>query len=239
MSVSATSSSTTTSVAAQDAATISGDFNFFLKMLTTQLKNQDPTEPMDVSQMTAQIAQYSMVEQQVKSNANLEALLASNKQSQLSTAVSYIGREVETEGNTGNLIGSQATFSYQLPDGAHAVLVTIKDASGRAVFQGAGTTREGGNLVVWDGVNSFTDAQEADGEYSISVEAQDAEGKAVAADTRAVGTVAAVENDGEGNITLTVGTVKVPYDQILAVRNPTRVEVADEGGDGGDEESDS
>lgn len=230
MSVNPASSSTTAanSAAANDAVTLAGDFNFFLKMLTTQLKNQDPTEPMDVSQMTAQIAQYSMVEQQVKTNANLESLLNANKQNQLSTAVSYIGKEVETEGNTGTLISGQATFSYQLPQAAQTVSVVITNASGEAVFQGAGTTKEGTNLVVWDGINSFTDEDEPNGEYTIAVTAKDAEGNDIEADTRAVGTVAAVENDGEGNITLTVGTVQVPYDQILAVRNPTRVIVADE-----------
>lgn len=237
MAIAATSSSTNTpaaSTAAADATTLNGDFNFFLKMLTTQLKNQDPTEPMDVSQMTGQIAQYSMVEQQVKANKNLEALLTSNKQSQLATAVSYIGKEVETDGNTGNLIAGQATFSYQLPKAAHAVLVTVKDSTGRAVFQGAGTTKEGANLVVWDGLNSFTDEYEADGEYTIAVEAKDAEGKTIESDTRAVGTVVSVQNTKDGVITLTVGTVQVPFDQILAVRLPTRVELP-----GGEEEEGS
>jgi flagellar basal-body rod modification protein FlgD len=229
--VTATSSSTSTTPSASttDAATISGDFNFFLKMLTTQLKNQDPTAPMDVSQMTAQIAQYSAVEQQVKTNKNLEMLLADNRQSQLSTAVSYIGKEVETEGNTGNLIQSQATFSYQLPKAAHTVAVVVKDKAGRAVFQGAGTTKEGSNLVVWDGKNSFNNNQEPDGEYTIVVTAKDAEGKTIQADTRAVGTVASVQHDKDGTITLTVGTVQVPYDQILAVRLPTRVVLPGDG----------
>ena len=219
---------TTPSVAANDAATISGDFNFFLRLLTTQLRNQDPTEPMDVSEMTAQIAQYSGVEQQVKTNANLETLINSNRQSQLATAVSYIGKEVETEGNTGNLVQGQATFSYQLPTSAQSVTVTVRDSTGRAVFQGAGTTREGQNLVVWDGVNSFTNASEPDGEYTISVAAKDGNNEDIVADTRAVGTVASVQNDRSGNITLTVGTVQVPFDQILAVRLPVRVAIPDE-----------
>ena len=218
----------TPSVATNDAATISGDFNFFLRLLTTQLRNQDPTEPLDVSEMTAQIAQYSGVEQQVKTNANLETLINSNKQSQLATAVSYIGKEVETEGNTGNLIQGQATFSYQLSKPAQSVTITVRDSAGRAVFQGAGTTREGQNLVVWDGVNSFTSQAEADGEYTISVAAKDGDGKDIIADTRAVGTVASVQNDRSGNITLTVGTVEVPFDQVLAVRLPVRVVIPEE-----------
>ena len=219
-----TAAAKTSSTPATSTADV-GTFDFFLKLLTTQLKNQDPTEPIDTTQMSAQIAQYSSVEQQIKTNDKLDALINNNKQSQLSTAVSYIGKEVETEGNTGTLIDGQATFSYQLPKAAQTVSLTIKDKSGRAVFQGAGTAKQGSNLVVWDGRNSFLNQQEPSGEYTISVDAKDADGKTIVADTRAVGTVAAVQNEDNGKITLTVGTVQVPFDQILAVRLPTRVEL--------------
>src|SRR6186713_559386 len=133
-----------------DGATLNGDFSFFLKMLTTQLKNQDPTEPMDVSQMTQQIAQYSGVEQQIKTNTQLAALINSNKQSQLSTAVSYIGKEIETTGDTGNLtyvqngedVYGQAVFSYFLPKGVSNAKITITNSTGGAVFSGDGTLKE-------------------------------------------------------------------------------------------------
>ena len=83
---------------AADQSKLTGDLNFFLKMLTTQLQQQDPSQPMDVNQMTQQIATLSSVQQQVATNSNLEKLLAQGNTSQLSTAVSYIGKEVETTG---------------------------------------------------------------------------------------------------------------------------------------------
>lgn len=210
---------------------ISGDFTFFLKMLTTQLKNQDPTEPMDVSQMTQQIATYSGVEQQTKTNTLLSQMIDGNKQSQLSTAVSYIGKEVETEGNTGNLVSGQAAFSYILPKTASSVTITILNSANQAVFQGQGTTKAGRNLVVWDGMNSFNSQAMPEGTYTIRVAAKDEAGKDMTADARAVGVVNTVETDEDGNIVLNVGDVRVKYSDILAVRQPTIAYLPDTGGE--------
>ena len=308
------------------AGQLNKDFNFFLKMLTTQLQNQDPTEPMDVSQMTQQIATYSGVEQQIKTNQSLDALLNSNKQSQLSTAVSYIGKEVETNGNVSTLnyaknggeegtakfnytlpsgvasttvtiknaagqtvfTGSgtvlagqnaltwdgtssitkkqvpagdytmevvaknaagedmgtvptggatkltyapaqfgQAVFSYMLPRGSQGVKITILNSTGQAVFTGDGTMKEGRNVVVWDGQNSFTGGDAPAGKYTIQVKGKDAAGKDLTIETRAVGVVTTVETDAKGGILLNVGDAQVKYEDILAVRTATPFYVPD------------
>jgi flagellar basal-body rod modification protein FlgD len=220
----AASNSKTSANAAQTQ--LSSDVNFFLKMLTTQLKNQDPTAPLDTNQFTQQIAQYSGVQQQVVTNANLEKLLAANKQSAVTTAVSYIGKEVETAGNTGEVLGGQGGFSYILPRAAATAEITIKNSSGQQVFKGQGLLKEGRNLVVWDAINSTTGQQEPDGIYTISVKATDSAGKDITAETRAVAIVSGVETNTTGEPTLTAGTSKVAFDKILAVRTPTRAQLA-------------
>jgi flagellar basal-body rod modification protein FlgD len=202
---------------------LSSDRSFFLRMLTTQLQNQDPTEPMDVSQMTQQIAQYSGVEQQVQTNANLEKLLTQQKQSVLSTAVSYIGKEVETEGNTGTLFNGQATFSYALPVAANSAQVTITNSAGQAVFNGNAPLKKGRNVVVWDGVNSFNGNTMPAGNYTITLTAKDATGKDIPASTYAVGIVNTVETNKDGVIKVTVGDVTVDFDDIVAVREATPI----------------
>jgi len=171
---------------------IGSDFSFFLKMLTTQLSNQDPTAPMDVTQMTQQIAQYSGVEQQVKTNSTLEKLIASNKQSQLSTAVSYIGKEVETDGNVGTLKYAQnggevgtAQFTYTLPKDVVSTTVTIENAKGEVVYSGTGTGKEGPNTINWDGVSSITKKQVAAGDYTIKVVPKDASGNPLSTEVKA------------------------------------------------------
>lgn len=216
---SSSTSSKTSAAASQDQ--LSSDFNFFLTMLTTQLKNQDPSAPLDTNQFTQQIAQYSSVQQSVITNQNLEKLIASNNQSAAATAVSYIGKEVESVGNTGVVSGGQGAFSYILPQAANSVTITIKNSAGQVVFSGAGQTNSGRNVAVWDGVNSTTGQQEPDGVYTVSIDAKDTAGKAITAETRAVAVVSGVETDTSGAVQLITANGDVAYDQVLAVRAPT------------------
>ncbi len=217
-----------------DQSSLNSDFNFFLKLMTTQLQNQDPTEPMDTNALTDQITQFTQVEQQVRTNTHLEKLLAAQNQSQLSTAVSFIGSEVETAGNTGEKLAGRAIFSYNLEEGAVATEIVITDANGRAVFKGQGTNIEGRNLVVWDGKNSFTGVTEPDGIYTISVASKNAAGEKVKSDARAVGIVTAVETAADGTVLLSISDRTVRFDEVLAVRTPTLL-----GGiGGGDDEGD-
>ena len=218
--------SSTPAANANSTTGLSADFNFFLRMLTTQLTNQDPTEPMDVSQMTQQIVQFSQVEQQVQSNSKLDALLASNKtvtyQSQLATAAGYIGREVETAGASGQVYAGQGAFSYILPETATSVEVTVKNSAGTIVYSGPGTTGKGRNVLLWDGVNSRSGKQEPDGVYSISVDAKDSKGATMKPETRSVWLVAGFETDKDGNVLLTVADKTVKFDEVLTVRPATR-----------------
>jgi flagellar basal-body rod modification protein FlgD len=208
--------------AAADQSALTGDLDFFLKMLTTQLKQQDPSQPMDVNQMTQQIAMLSGVQQQVATNTNLEKLLAQGNSSLLSTAVSYIGNEVETKGNKGQILQGQGAFAYILPTAAKEVKITIKNSVGSVVFEGSGTTQSGRNVVIWDGKNSSTKKQEPDGTYTISVSAKDTNGKAITAETRSVGVVGGVQTDKNGKVQLTVGDQTLYFEDVLALRAPTR-----------------
>jgi flagellar basal-body rod modification protein FlgD len=228
--------------AAQTAnGSINADFNFFLKMLTTQLTNQDPTAPMDTSQMTQQIATFSGVEQQVQTNSKLDALVASNSATvqagQLASASNYIGREVETQGASGQVYGGQGAFSYILPSEAKTVAITIKDAKGNIVFEGNGTTAKGRNTLLWDGHDSDNDVQQPDGVYSISVVAKDAAGKAITAETRSVWYVSGFEKDSDGTVELNVADQTVKLDDVLTVRPPTRANLdpGDDTTSGGDD----
>lgn len=211
---------------------LSSDINFFLTMLTTQLKNQDPTQPFDTNQFTQQIAQFSGVQQQVTTNSNLEKLLLASKQSTVSTAVSYLGREIETEGNTGEVIGGQGAFSYVLPAAASDVNITIKDGAGTVVFQGKGNKFAGRNLVIWDAVHYGNGQKQPDGVYTFTIEATDSLNKKMTVSTRAVALVSGVESDSLGNTMLTTPMgAKVNFEDILAVREATRTVLPEEDGE--------
>jgi len=199
------------------ASRLAGDFDNFLLLLTTQLKNQDPTEPLDTNDFTQQIAALSSVEQGINTNKNLEALISLIGNAQISSVVNYIGKIVDAEGDKGTLIEQQALFVYNLDKAADKVKVTLTDASGSVVFSGNGSKLAGRNQVVWDGINSNTGAQMPDGIYTIKVEATDAAGNAIKSQTLTTGMVTAVDIV-DGAATLSVGTIPITLDKVLSIR---------------------
>ena len=134
---------TSTTSASSSQATKSGkvltqNFDTFLKLLTAQLQNQDPLEPMDAAQFTQQLVQYSGVEQGIYTNKNLETLIALQQSGGMGSAVNYIGREVEAQNNQAALSGGQAQWTYTLPAVAESVQLVVRDANGKAVYSGTG-----------------------------------------------------------------------------------------------------
>ncbi|HET7559334.1 MAG TPA: flagellar hook capping FlgD N-terminal domain-containing protein, partial [Limnochordia bacterium] len=109
-----------------DASTIAGNFEQFLTLLTTQLQNQNPLDPLDTNQFTQQLVAFSSVEQQLKTNTYLEAMMEANRNQAANEAVAYIGKTVTTSGTTADLAGGSATWSFELPQAAH-VEISISD----------------------------------------------------------------------------------------------------------------
>lgn len=189
----------------------------FLKLLTVQLQNQDPTKPLETDQITQQIASLSQVEQQINTNKNLEGLAATFMASQAAANVSYIGKMAEATGNTVPLSGGQGIVVYDLDAEAAEVQINVADESGNIVYQAGGTALAGRNQLLWDGT---TDAgtKAPDGTYKISVVAKDASGAAIKATTKTAGVVTSVQTkDGTNYIAL--GDTLLTADQITSVRD--------------------
>ena len=187
--INASSSSAGKTAAASDAQ------DRFLKLLTTQLKNQDPLNPLDNAQMTSQLAQISTVDGITKLNATLQSLVNSSSQSQTLQAASLVGHGVLVPGSSLKLSQGQGVGGIDLAGPADAVVVTIKDANGltiRSLELGAMTA--GTHTFSWDGKAS-SGAAAADGAYTASVEAKQA-GKAVTANGLEVAVVTSVAQTG-------------------------------------------
>ena len=198
------------------------DFQQFLTLLTTQLQNQDPTEPLDTNEFTNQLVMFASVEQQLASNLNLEELVnLQQSNGSIDASVNYIGRFIETEGNGGVLENGSAGFIYDLERAADEVQVSILDDSGRVVFSGQGSTNVGQNVVVWDGINSTNGDQSPPGTYFISVNATDSQGRDIDSTTFTTGRVTAVELNESGQITLEVGDLDINADDVTAIREGT------------------
>ena len=128
--VSSTISTTpTASTSAQAQATLSSDFETFIKMMTTQAKYQDPLEPLDSSEYASQLAQFSMVEQQVLSNDLLTALTNQLGSSTMGQMAGWIGMEGRT---TGPVLfnGTPITVLPEPPVGAQRMELVIYDSRG-------------------------------------------------------------------------------------------------------------
>lgn len=219
---------------------IAEDFDNFLLLLTTQLENQDPTEPLDTNEFTSQLVQFSIAEQSVATNAHLEDLIEIQNSKQMDSAIQYIGRAVDAKGNAGELIDGFASFIYSLEQPAETASIVITDGAGRAVFSGQGPTEQGKNRVLWDGINSFNGAEEAEGTYFINLVAKNYKGETITSQTFTTGTVRSAQlKDGE--MVLSVAGTDVKVSDVSAIRQATQIVAGDDTGDdtGGDDTSES
>lgn len=146
--------------------------NRFLTLLTAQLKNQDPTAPMDSSQMTSQLAQISTVDGIERLNKTMQTLLDDSQSAQGLQAASLVGRGVLVPGSAMTVGTGGGGFGYELAEPADEVTATIKDANGLVVrTMKLGSADSGVQLVPWDG-KSDGGEQVAEGKYSVSVAAK-------------------------------------------------------------------
>ncbi len=193
------------------------DFNTFLKLLVAQLKNQDPLNPLEGTEFTGQIAQFSALEQQINSNNYLSQLLEQRDYGQTSLAVSYIGKVALAPGDTmaiGKSGGSE--FAYSLEKTASSVEITIRDKDGKVVKTQTGDGTTGNHIVTWDGKND-AGTQVAEGNYTVSVRAIDSAGAVLPNTVMTYGVVSSViTEDGNASLVMTDGRT-VGIKDVLAV----------------------
>jgi flagellar basal-body rod modification protein FlgD len=218
MTVSGVSSTDSSSSALTgQAGSIAGNFDTFLSLLTTQLQNQDPLDPLDTNEFTSQLVQFSSVEQQLQTNSYLQNLVQSTQNSQNNAAVSYIGKQVTSSGVDSTLSNGQASWTFNLPQAAN-LTVTIKDANGNQVYSETGQGAAGAGQFNWDGVGT-DGTTEPNGTYSIAITATDANGQIVDADTQQSGVVTGVDLSGS-QPNLLIGTQVIQMSDVTSVNQP-------------------
>ena len=157
-----------TSTSSSDAQDIQ---DRFMKLLVTQLQNQDPLNPMDNSQMTSQLAQLSTVTGIDKVNSTLQSLIGTSQNGQAMQAAALIGNGVLAPGSQMGLSEKQALFGVSFPQDVDSATVVIKDATGNVVQTlDMGGQKAGTVPLIWDGKTA--DGGDApDGNYSFEVQA--------------------------------------------------------------------
>jgi flagellar basal-body rod modification protein FlgD len=198
---------------------LSGNFNTFLTLLTTQLQNQDPTSPMDSNQFTEELVQFSQVEQQINTNSNLQTLINQGQSASGAYAMSYLGHDVTISNGEGALTNGEANWNYTLGANAAVSTLSVTDSSGNTVYTASGNTAAGSYPFSWNGENA-SGTQLPDGTYTLTVSAQDSTGAAVTTGVTSTGVVNEVNLSGAAP-TLMIGAMSVPLTAVSNVANPT------------------
>ncbi len=190
--------------------------NRFLKLLVTQLQNQDPLNPLDNAAVTTQVSQISTVTGIEKLNTTLEALLGSYQDAQAMQGAALMGRNVLTAGSRLSLAAGQAVAGVQLAEAADQVRLTIVDGAGTVVqSQNLGAREAGSFTFSWDGRND-AGLPVAPGNYSFQVNALRGANK-VAAEPLQLGTVSALVRTAKGFELEVSGAGRVRFDQVQQI----------------------
>lgn len=201
-----------------DSSSLGANYSTFLNLLTAQVRNQDPLSPMDTTQWTNQLVQYSSVEQQLKGNQYLAQIASNNSAGSMNAAVSYIGKTVSVATDTATLKDGSATWNYDLGATAGSAKLSVLDADGKVVWTGDAASTglaKGANSFTWNGKTSAGKAAPA-GDYTLTVEAKTASGTKIASSISLSGLVSSAENI-DGTIVLKVGNTRVPMSAVTKV----------------------
>jgi flagellar basal-body rod modification protein FlgD len=188
-----TNSTSSTGSAATTAATqqIAGNFNTFLQLLTTQLQNQDPLDPLDTDEFTQQLVEFASVQQQVDTNTNMQTLISLQQTAQATSALQLVGATVTVTGTTAALTASSpASWSLNSPSPATGT-VTITSSTGQTAFTGTVSLNSGTQAYTWNGQGTNGVTWPA-GQYNLAITATNASGQPVTVSTQVQGTVTGV-----------------------------------------------
>lgn len=192
--------------------------NEFLKILTTQLQYQDPTEPTDNSQFVAQLAQFSSLEQMQNVNTTLEQLVLVDQAAAQNSIISMVGKDALYTSLEQSLTQEGSVrVSADLASDAADVIMTVLTTDGTVVRrQSFGARNAGVNELTWDGRNEDGEAQ-APGTYLVSVAATDIKGKAVEVTQQQRARITGVMFE-DGAAQLLLGNKTVPLSQVQQIQ---------------------
>ncbi|MBT6240691.1 MAG: flagellar biosynthesis protein FlgD [Rhodospirillaceae bacterium] len=197
-------------------AKLDQDLNQFLNLLVTQLKNQDPLDPMDANEFTSQLVQFASVEQQIYQNANLEKLLNVTQTSQVAGMTDFIGNTIESVGSSFHLENDNAEITYQFDTKPRTANISIVNSSGLTVYSTDAALETDKQSFTWDGKNKSGTAQ-PDGSYAAIVSATDGDGNIMNVTQTVFGRVTGA-GAKDGVVSLYMNDVITPLDTVLAVK---------------------
>jgi flagellar basal-body rod modification protein FlgD len=210
----ASNASTAQAAAATAGPALAGNFNDFLKLLTTQLQHQDPTSPLDPNQFTQELVQFASVEQQINTNTSLSTMISLQQTQQAASALTFLGATVAVSGKTTQLANGAASWGYSVTQPATAT-INVSNASGQVVYTTTQSVQPGAQSFTWNGVDKQGTTWPS-GPYTISVSAVGANNQNVPVTTGVQGVVTGVDIS-QSPPTLTVGGQSYALNQVTQV----------------------
>jgi flagellar basal-body rod modification protein FlgD len=189
----------------------------FMKLLVAQLQAQDPTNPMDAQDFSAQLAQFSAVEQMFNVNTNLENLQETQTALSNNSVVNLIGKTIDAPGRSITLKeGVSQKLSYSLPNNADSVVLDIFNSTGNPVITvPQGSQQKGINSIMWNGLDA-EGKKAPDGEYTFQIRAFDGSGKEMDVEEFSAGKVTEVAFENGISYAIVNGE-KIPAGEITRV----------------------
>jgi flagellar basal-body rod modification protein FlgD len=195
-------------------SSLSSNFSGFLRLLMTQLQNQDPTSPMDTNEFTRELVQFSSVEQQIATNTSLTRLIELTQAGEVMQSSAMIGRRIAVQSEEMPLQNGQGTLRFSV-DAEQPVRVAVLNGQGATIAEKTFTARRGANEWVWDGKDA-TGRVMQDGSYRVSVHGVDTTGTPKALPYQVVGTASGVTTETAG-VRLQLGSLTVPFSAVRSV----------------------
>ncbi len=193
------------------------NFETFLTLLTTQMRNQDPLSPLDSNEFTAQLTQMAGVEQQLLTNDLLTSLVAAQAGGGLDNASNYIGKNVTAAWTATSLEDGKATWSYELAEDAEDVTLQVVNSVGTVVWEGAAPDKSSGiHSFTWEGQLKGGDVADDGGVYTLKVAATNEAGGKIDSQALIQGRVTGVEMY-DGQPYLVIGESILPLSTVISL----------------------
>ncbi len=212
----AASGSAASPPAANTLASLSSNFNDFLSMLMTQLKNQDPTSPMDTNQFTSELVQFSSVEQQINTNTSLTQLIQLTQGGEVMQASAMTGKQVTASSDHVPLQNGTGTIQFSTTT-AQPVDISIFDANGAKLSDSMLMSSAGTNTWTWNGTDG-SGRTVPDGSYKFAVTGANADGTTTALPGSVIGKATGVLSQSTG-MQLELGALSIGFSQVQSVGN--------------------
>ncbi len=214
--VDAVTASAASAAASTSRTSLADNFQMFLTLLTEQMKNQDPLNPLDSTEFVNQLVQFSSVEQQITQNDKLSTLIDLQTASVGSTMAGYLGQDVIAEGATAPLQDGNAGWTFVVDETPKSVSVVITNAAGKVVFETEAETASGVQNYVWDGKDAAGEDLPP-GAYTLQVTARNDADELIKVDIAAKGRVTGVDLSTPVPALL-MGDIRVPFAAVISVR---------------------